>query len=118
MPPKTPTGGTRKTTVRGHTRTSASGKVIKVSRHSRTIGQWKEAAVAWSSTGASGTLAIASLIELGFTLVSTICLVLTVLLAAWSVKATTKVARKRRGARKTASASAFRTKSRTRTRRR
>lgn len=102
--------------VRSHMR---NGK--KVRSYSQQRDAWKKAGIAMGSAGASGTLAVASVLELGFTLISTIAVILTALLSMWAAQATAKAAQPRRTTRskarsRTSSRSGSRSGSRSRTR--
>ncbi|MEV5707266.1 hypothetical protein [Actinoallomurus sp. NPDC052274] len=87
-PKKKPSSGS--TRVRSHTRTTQSGRRVKVRSHDRTITAWRQAGVAWAGTAASGTTALAMVLEFGFTLVSGIFMVLTALIGSLAVLATAK----------------------------
>lgn len=85
----------RTTSVRGHRRTTASGRTTKVRSHSRSAA-WRQAGAAWAGAGVSGVTTLAVVLQFGFTLISTIFLVLTVLLGMLGAKATARATRPQR----------------------
>jgi hypothetical protein len=89
MPNETP-----KRVVRVHSYTRSDG--TRVRAHGRTMAAWKQAGLAWAGTTASGLTAAALVLELGFTLISVVALLLTVLLGILSAKLTAKATRPQR----------------------
>lgn len=85
QPPK------RTTRVRNYTRSDGT----KVRSHDRRLA-WKKAAAAWSGTAASGALSVALVLELGFTIISALAMLLTAIIGALAVKYSQQMAAPRR----------------------
>lgn len=90
MPPRKNTTG--KARVGGYTRHDGT----RVRSHQRTVNPWRDAAVAWGGTAASGATTAALVLELGLTLISTLAILLTVIIGAVAVKATNRSTKQRR----------------------
>lgn len=63
----------------------------KVRSHNRSA-EWRKAGAAWSSTAASGAVSLALVTELGFTLISAVVMLATVLIGALAVTLTQRAA--------------------------
>ncbi len=92
---KTSSGTKGSTTVHQHFRRTRTGTTT-VREHDRQINPWKQAGAAWASAGASGAVSLAMVAELGFTIVSSLAILLTALIAAAALMATEKATRKQR----------------------
>lgn len=85
-----------KTRVRAHTRTTQTGRTTRVRSHSRTVTAWQQAGIAWAGTAATGATTLALVLELGFTLISAVVMLLTALVGALAIAATAKASKPRR----------------------
>jgi hypothetical protein len=82
--------------VHGHTMRTASGKVVRRKGHTRTVDTWKQAGVAWAGAAGSGAITLALVVELGFALISTVCMILTAVLGTLAVILSAKASKPRR----------------------
>lgn len=82
--------------VRRHKRVTSSGKTTTVRSHSRTLTAWKKAGIAWAGTAGSGMVTLALIAELGFAIISTICILLTLALGLLSTWLTSQAGSKKR----------------------
>lgn len=121
---KTRSSGERKKTmppakknvhVHGHTMRTASGKVVRRKGHTRTTETWKQAGVAWAGAAGSGAITLALVVELGFAVISAVCMILTAVLGTLAVILSQKASKPRRRMRAKTRRPAARTRTRTRT---
>lgn len=91
MPPARKSTPPRTTTVRAHTRWDGT----KVKSHNRQLA-WQQARAAAVGAGISGVTSLALVVEFGFTLLSTIAIVLTALLGLLAVVASEKATANKR----------------------